>query len=42
MFKYFGFSPLKLKFVGKSAGNHRIFLQIFLRILTFGTKIKKI
>jgi hypothetical protein len=42
MFKSFGFSPLKLKFAGKSAGNQRIFLQIFLRILALWTKIKKI
>jgi hypothetical protein len=41
MFKSFGFSPLKLKSAGKSAGNQRIFLQIFLRILALGTKIKK-
>jgi hypothetical protein len=38
MFKFFGFGPLKLK----SAGNLRIFLQIFLRILALGTKIKMI
>jgi hypothetical protein len=40
MFKSFGFSLLKLKFAGKSAGNQRIFLQIFLRILALGIKIK--
>jgi hypothetical protein len=32
MFKHLGFSPLKQKFAGKSAGNQRI--------LALGTKIK--
>jgi hypothetical protein len=40
MFNFFGFSPLKLKSAGKSTGNQRIFLQIFLPILALGTKIK--
>jgi hypothetical protein len=41
MFKSFGFSPLKQKSAGKSARNRQIFLQILLRILAIGTKIKK-